>query len=156
MPSITAILHTRNDAVRLGRALETLYACDEILVVDHASSDGTIRVARNYGTRVIDGKSFSLEGHRAELSSGWLLCLDPNESLSEGLAASLFELKSALIADRAFSVSIREETSAGWAELRVPQTRLVPGKWNHWHGALPVHDPAAERLQGELLRFSFP
>ena len=53
MTSITALLHTHNDALRLGRALETVYACDDILIVDHGSEDSTVRVARDYGARVM-------------------------------------------------------------------------------------------------------
>ena len=53
MPSITALLHTENDALRLGRCLETLYPCDYIHVVDHGSQDGTVPLAREYGARVI-------------------------------------------------------------------------------------------------------
>ena len=37
MPPFTALLHTHNDALRLGRALETLFAGSEILIVDHHS-----------------------------------------------------------------------------------------------------------------------
>ena len=48
------MLHTENDALRLGRALETVYACDDILVVDHGSRDATVRVAREYGAHVVD------------------------------------------------------------------------------------------------------
>ena len=48
MPSITALIHTSNDALRLGRLLETLYPCDTIVVVDHRSQDKTLRLAREY------------------------------------------------------------------------------------------------------------
>jgi hypothetical protein len=33
MPKITALLHTHNDALRLGRALDSLRPCDEVLVI---------------------------------------------------------------------------------------------------------------------------
>jgi len=57
MPHITALLHTANDALRLGRALETLRACDEIMIVDHESSDATVRIAREYGAQILPRKS---------------------------------------------------------------------------------------------------
>jgi glycosyltransferase involved in cell wall biosynthesis len=53
MPPITALLHTRNDALRLGRALEMLLPCAEILIVDHDSGDATHRIAHQYGARII-------------------------------------------------------------------------------------------------------
>ena len=38
MPPITALLHTMNDALRLGRTLEMILPCAEILIVDHRSA----------------------------------------------------------------------------------------------------------------------
>ncbi len=52
MPPITAFLHTHNDARHLGRALESLRPCDEILIIDHGSTDSTLRVAREYGAAI--------------------------------------------------------------------------------------------------------
>ena len=69
MTSITALLHTKNDALRLGRALETLYACDDILIVDHGSRDATVRVAREYGARVVDGRARSLASRLSSIST---------------------------------------------------------------------------------------
>ncbi len=172
MASITAVLHTENDALRLGRALETLYACDDILVVDHGSRDGTARVAREYGARVVDGRHGGsardyLRVPAAEstgVGSGgprWILCLDPRESLTEKLAATLFEWKSESFhaksyTARAFSVFLREETAEGWVDVPVAQTRLVPQDWSRWHGRFPMADPSALTLEGEVLRFAFP
>jgi len=164
MASITAVLHTKNDALRLGRALETLYACDEIVVVDHDSQDGTVRVAREYGARVVSEQSGA--SPRDYLlakagSAGWILCLDPRESVTEKLAASLFEWKSEAgrsnpAAASAFSFFLREETAEGWVEVPFAQTRLVPPTWNLWKGNFPAQEPSAIALEGELLRFVFP
>jgi cellulose synthase/poly-beta-1,6-N-acetylglucosamine synthase-like glycosyltransferase len=159
MPSITAIIHTNNDALRLGRALEMLYPCDEIIVVDHDSQDKTVRVAREYGARVIAAKTGALPTHYLPAShSGWILCLDPRESLTEGLAASLFEWKTEAVDARApaFSVFLREETREGWVENPAAQTRLVPAGWKRWTELLPSNDSHAIALEGPLLRFTFP
>jgi hypothetical protein len=175
MASITAVLHTENDALRLGRALETLYACDDILVIDHGSQDATLHVAREYGARVVSARQGASAGdylssvsQRLEESAAansatprWIFCLDPRESLTEKLAASLFEWKSESSqanhpAAPAFSVFLREETADGWLEVPTAQTRLVPEAWTAWKGRFPAHDPAALALEGELLRFVFP
>ncbi|HYM78842.1 MAG TPA: glycosyltransferase [Candidatus Dormibacteraeota bacterium] len=158
MPALTAVLHTRNDALRLGRALETLYPCDEIVVVDHGSRDGTLRVAMEYGARVVAAEQTAASAQfLAGVNSGWILCLDPRESLTEALAASLFEWKSEPVAAAAvFSVFLREETTEGWVENPSAQTRLVSAGWNRWHGHLPANDPSAVALEGELLHFVFP
>jgi glycosyltransferase involved in cell wall biosynthesis len=169
MASITALLFTQNDALRLGRALETVYACDEILVVDQGSRDETVRVAREYGARVVDARpglspadyarsSGARSGGAPGKDPGWILCLDPNESLTEKLAASLFEWKSEAARSQrpVYSVFLREETAEGWVDISAAQTRLVPDGWNAWNGRLPIHEPKALALEGELLRFVFP
>jgi hypothetical protein len=168
MPLITALLHTKNDALRLGRALETLRPCDEILVVDHASTDATARVAREYGARILSAGEPPAH-YRQSAQHDWILCLEPCESLTEALEASLFEWKhewkyerehdeksQRLVSAAAFSVFLREETSVGWTLLPSPQTRLIPRDWNRWNGHLPADDASASRLQGELLRFLSP
>jgi glycosyltransferase involved in cell wall biosynthesis len=152
MVRIAAVVHTYNDALRLGRCLETVYPCDEIVVVDHGSQDRTLQVAREYGARAIvatGGDKKFWQPSDAE----WILCLDPRESLTESLAASLFEWKAGAAGD-VFSVFLREETSGGWIENRAAQTRLVPANWSRWQGHFPATEPSAVVLEGELLRFA--
>ena len=162
MVPITALVHAHNDALRIGRCLETLYPCDEIVIVDHGSDDGTLHVAREYGARVVKAAeaSFAIGDlwgaeHKGE---EWILCLDPSESLTESLAASLFEWKSEAVAAgaSAYSVFLREETAEGWVENPVAQTRLVPARWERWEGRFPQNDDSALVLEGEVLRFVLP
>lgn len=157
MPPITAILHTSNDAVVLGRALESLRPCDEILVVDHGSSDTTLRVAREYGARIRQATPEMLPSDHLSLAQhDWIFCLLPSESLTEDLEASLFEWKllgeSQALSNPAYSTTLREETSQGWREGR-PTTRLVPRNWKQWEGNLPTQAANAVLLDGNLLRF---
>jgi hypothetical protein len=156
MPTITALLDTHNDGLRLGRALEMLFACDEILIIDHRSDDRTVAVAREYGARVVAAN----EGiSRASVVRGeWIFTLDPRESMTESLGASLFEWKLETVPSnvRAFSVYRRDETTAGWIQNPVAQTRLVRADWDRWAGNFPEPDASAVALEGDLLRFVFP
>ncbi|MGA9713164.1 MAG: hypothetical protein WBR31_15340 [Candidatus Sulfotelmatobacter sp.] len=165
MPPITALLHTKNDALRLGRALEMLLPCSEIVVVDHHSADATLRVAREYGARIVTADAHSTADHYLDLARcDWILCLDPAESISEGLQASLFEWSAlptrpdlgGAANGSAFSVFVRQQTSDGWLRLPAPETRLSPRGWTRWEGRLPAHEPSAVALEGELLRFASP
>lgn len=156
MPTITALLHTYNDGLRLGRSLEMLFPCDEIVIIDHGSDDGTAAVAREYGARMT-AQSERLS-YPSLVRGEWIFSLDPRESITEALAASLFEWKvEAIPANvRAFSVYRREETIEGWIQNPVAQTRLVRADWNRWAGKFPEPDASAVALEGELLRFLFP
>lgn len=162
MVPIRALVHAHNDALRIGRCLETLYPCDEIVIVDHGSEDGTLQVAREYGARIV--KAGGEGGVSADLwNTGpgrgeWVLCLDPSESLTESLAASLFEWKLGAVAesDSAYSVFLREETAEGWVDNPVAQTRLVSPSWQRWEGRFPQKEDSALVLEGELLKFVLP
>jgi glycosyltransferase involved in cell wall biosynthesis len=160
MPLITALLHTENDARRLGRTLQTLLPCDEIIVVDHDSRDTTQRIAREYGARVVPAESGAPPAHYLQLAQhDWILCLEPRESLTESLEATLLEWKSLPAVEDgvvAFSVFLREETSAGWFNNPVPQTRLMFREYDQWVGRFPTSYPPAPLLEGELLRFALP
>jgi len=157
MRRITALLHTQNDERRVGRCLETLYPCDEIVVVDHGSRDETLRVAREYGAWIVAAKDGAAASeYIREAVTGWILCLDPRESLTEGLAASLFDWKSQSVVADAFAFWLREETREGWVQNATTHTRLVPSSWKDWNGLFPVKRPSAVALEGELLRFVFP
>ena len=156
MPTITALLHTHNDGLRLGRALEMLLPCDEILIIDHDSDDRTAAVARQYGAQI--ARPNDAISYPSLVGGEWIFALDPRESLTEALWASLFEWKSEAIAANvsAFSVYRREQTPEGWIQNPVAQTRLVRREWDRWAGRFPERDVSALALEGELLHFVFP
>jgi hypothetical protein len=165
MPPITAVLHTKNDASRLGRALETLLPCAEILIVDHCSTDATMRIARSYGARTVAADDAAPVTDYLHLAAyDWIFCIEPGESISESLQTSLFEwaaLRSyggvnGEAGSRAFSVHVREQVGKEWHEAALPETRLVPRNWTRWRGRVPASEASAIALEGELLRFVFP
>jgi glycosyltransferase involved in cell wall biosynthesis len=160
MPPITAILHTFNDELRLGRALETLHPCDEILIVDHGSTDGTLRIAREYAASIRTAGSNQTRSDQLQWARcDWALLMLPTESLTEALEAALFEWKlydeldvAGITACAAF---VREENDAGWSQPE-PSTRLIPRTWNSWEGWLPRGNSQSRMLEGDLLRFRIP
>jgi glycosyltransferase involved in cell wall biosynthesis len=158
MPKITALLHTHNDALRLGRALESLRPCDEVLVIDDCSEDETTRIAREHGARLKSAIAGVTPGAYAmDAANEWILCLLPTEALSEALEASLLEWKDQTPGENTacFNVAIREENEQGW-HLREPEVRLINRKLVNWVGEMPPNQQCEMTLQGELLRFHQP
>ena len=152
MPRLTALIHTHNDELRLGRALESLRPCDELLILDHGSRDGTAAIAREYGARLLPAAGADPSQARHD----WIVCLLPAEALSEGLEASLFEWKLAdHDGDCRFSMNVREQVGSDWLS-HPPTTRLVNRRTRPWTGPLPHDDPRAQLLVGDLLRFQQP
>jgi hypothetical protein len=163
MPPITALLHTRNDALRLGRALEMLLPCTEILIVDHHSVDATRRIAREYGARIVTADSPTANHYLDLARHDWILCLKPTESVTENLQATLFEWSSlpgrgveGVTDGSAFSVLVREQIGEEWVHHPTPETRLIHRSSTLWQGRLPAPAPSASVLQGGLLRFTLP
>lgn len=158
MPKITAILHSSNDALRIGRAIESLRVCDEVVVIDHQSTDDSAAVAREHGAIVkigvpgVEPGAYIFDAHY-----DWILCLLPNEALHENLEIALHEWKESDPGDiPGFCVQLREETSGGWQLLGL-QLRLVNRTRMNWPDKLPPQSCAGQvDLEGEILRFAHP
>jgi len=161
MPPFTALLHTANAALTLGRALETLLPCSEILIVDHQSTDATVRIAREYCARIVSvDNRVEAKLLLEEACHNWIFCLDPSESLTEALQATLFEWGSLPDFDgrdeHSFSVFVREQIAVEWHTHLSPATRLVPRSWPFWNGFLPTNHPPSVALEGALIRPNYP
>jgi glycosyltransferase involved in cell wall biosynthesis len=91
--ALSAVLITKNAANALEDCLRSVSFCDDIVVVDSGSEDGTTELARRYGARVIPcewrgfgpQKQFAVEQARHD----WVLCIDADERVSETLQASI-------------------------------------------------------------------
>ncbi|MBI2677351.1 MAG: glycosyltransferase [Candidatus Koribacter versatilis] len=159
MPKISAIIHTHNDALRIGRALDSLRGCDEVIIVDHGSEDHTRNIARKHGATV----KKSLPGvepgaYMMDARFDWIFCLSPHEALSESLEASLLEFRERPADEEkgtAYNVTLREERGSDWRPL-APETRLANRSCLNWTSEFPPNIAGAPTLTGELLRFEEP
>jgi glycosyltransferase involved in cell wall biosynthesis len=93
MPQLSAIVITRNEAANIGECLDGLAFCDERIVVDCGSSDGTVDIARGRGARVElhDWRGFGPQKNFAlSLAAGdWVLSIDADERVTPQLAAAI-------------------------------------------------------------------
>ena len=156
MPKITALIHTLNDGMRLGRALDSLRACDEVLVVDHGSTDNTRKIANEHGAVFKEGIPGVDRGtYAVDASHDWVLCLRANESVGENLEASLFEWKAQdHDSELGFNIALREENGSGWKDLSA-EMRLINKCKLNWTGDLPP-TATGEELKGYILKFDNP
>jgi glycosyltransferase involved in cell wall biosynthesis len=97
--SVSACIVCRNEADKLGPCLDSVGWADEIVLLDLDSDDGSADLARAAGARVVTHVPVPIvEAVRnvvADAASGdWILALDPDERVSDGLAAELRRLAS--------------------------------------------------------------
>ena len=89
---ISALIHTCDSARSLGRALDSLRPCDEVIVVDHSSKDETVKVAKEHGAKVINAVPGVGRGAYAQdARNQWVLCLLPQEALEGHIDTSWME-----------------------------------------------------------------
>lgn len=157
MPKISAILHALNDVERIGRAIDSLRPCDEVLVIDHGSTDGTQKAAEEHGATVkaaipgVDRGTYVLD-----LKNDWVLCLCANEALTEELEASIQEWKQGEPPQvPGFAIAVREEGDSGWKQCQT-ELRLVDRSRLNWTGDLPPNSDGPAAFPGNLLRFRNP
>jgi glycosyltransferase involved in cell wall biosynthesis len=93
-PRISVCIVCRNEADRLPPCLESVHWADEVIVMDLQSDDDSAKVAARYGARVLRREPIPIvEPLRAELEAKatgeWILAMDPDERVSQGLADAL-------------------------------------------------------------------
>src|SRR5713101_2815755 len=129
MPKLTALIHVSNETLALEQTLQSLRPCDAVLVISHDSQQEIAGIAKQHGAALkqaivgVDNGAYVTDAH-----NDWILCLQPGESLSNELQASLEEWKKIDAgATFGYMVGIRQETSRGWRkrsrELRRSEER---------------------------------
>ena len=92
---ISAVLITYNEEANIGRTLESLSWCDEIVVVDSGSSDNTVNLCESKGCRVMfhpfsgygQQKRFAVSQARHD----WILSIDADEVLTQDLQREIIK-----------------------------------------------------------------
>jgi glycosyltransferase involved in cell wall biosynthesis len=123
MPRLSAIVIAHNEAANIGDCLDALAFCDERIVVDSGSSDGTVDIARSKGARVETNawRGFGPQKNYAlSLATGdWVLSIDADERVRPELAAAIKTAMADISADgfefpRRSSFCGREMKHSGW------------------------------------------
>ena len=91
---LSAIIITRNEAANLPDCLASIAFCDEIIVVDNASTDGTPEIAARAGARVIEKPEFAGFGAQKQAAldaatGEWVLSIDADERVPAELAREI-------------------------------------------------------------------
>lgn len=92
-PRLSGIVITKNEARNLEACLASMSFCDEIIVVDSGSTDGTQDIARRCGARLIErewpGYGPQKEFARTQATGEWILSLDADERITPQLRTEI-------------------------------------------------------------------
>jgi len=164
-PLISAAIICHNELHNIARCLEALEFCDEIVVVDSGSTDGTRQLVQAHGkarllTRPFDTfihqKNFALDACRND----WVLSVDADEVVTPQLRREIAGLDFAaagyLIGRRTFLGS-QEIQYGNWSPDY--NLRLFHRSRGRWGGTNPheriVLDAPAVRLTHRMLHYSY-
>ena len=165
---LSACVITFNESDRIEDCVRSVSFCDEVIVVDSHSTDGTRERAAALGARVIERdwpgyrsqKQFAVEA----AGNDWVLCVDADERVSERLRGEIERLR-----ERGF------EGFAGWSIPRITEyfgrflrhgnaypdrlVRLFDRRRGRWSGDEIHENTRVEgrigRLRGHLEHFSY-
>ncbi len=91
--NITAIIVAKNEEAMIVNCIETLRWCDEILVIDTASTDDTALLAEKVGARVVGLGYTSMAKVRNEalkrVKTDWVIYVDADERVTPTLAKEI-------------------------------------------------------------------
>jgi glycosyltransferase involved in cell wall biosynthesis len=90
---VSAVIITHNEAPRIADCLASVSFCDEILVVDSGSNDGTQSICKERRARVIEQTWLGYGAQKrfavAQASHDWVLCIDADEIVSDLLRSNI-------------------------------------------------------------------
>jgi glycosyltransferase involved in cell wall biosynthesis len=95
MSKISIVISAFNEEKNIERCLKSLSFADEIIVVDHESSDETAEIARKYTKKVFEQKNISAEIDLqknfgfTKATGDWILSIDADEEVSGELAKEI-------------------------------------------------------------------
>ncbi len=168
-PRLSAMVICRNEAHRIRACLESLSFCEEIVVIDSGSTDGTQAIAVECGAQVIEHpwngygpqKEFGRQSARGE----WLLNVDADEIVSHELRTEILDvvLRGGEPGVDAYAIPFRNRFRHVWVrtcgyypDRHVRFFRRTKGQWS----AAQVHEHvivegATARLDGHIDHESF-
>lgn len=90
---ISAVIITKNEEDRIGRTISKLQFCQEIIVVDSNSTDGTVEIAKSFGAKVIQQEFLGYGAQKnfgfSKASFSWILSVDADEEVSKDLQEAI-------------------------------------------------------------------
>jgi (heptosyl)LPS beta-1,4-glucosyltransferase len=165
---ISATIIVFNEKDNISEVCDTLSWADEIIIVDSASTDGTVEIAKQYTDKIFDrefrGYKDKHEFADSKATGDWIFWIDADERVTPELQRSIEVLRSTSDTELPDGFAIARKTwysgrwikHSGWYPDY--QMRLYRKSESYWDGVAP-HQTArvkgpTEKLKGELLHYT--
>ncbi|PIU41099.1 MAG: hypothetical protein COS99_07115 [Candidatus Omnitrophica bacterium CG07_land_8_20_14_0_80_42_15] len=115
---VTVVVLTKNEESNIADCLDSVTWADEIILVDDMSADKTCDVASKYTNKIFKRKMDVEGSHRnwaySQARNKWVLSLDADEMVSDGLRTEIERLMKGPIRFSAFSIPLRNFIGKYW------------------------------------------
>ena len=166
MPQISAIIVALNESKNITRAIGSLAAADEVVVVDSGSTDDTVRIAESRGARVIqhawEGFAAQKNFAAAQARYDWIMSLDADEEFDETARQAIQCWKATQPTAPGYRFARRARYLGRWIlhsgwypdfKLRLYDRRQGEWRGKYVHESVEVAGPV-ETLPGEILHYT--
>jgi len=168
MTPLSAVLITHNEERKLADALASVAFCDERVVVDAGSTDGTVRIAVAAGARVVEKvpwPGFVAQRNAAleEARHDWVLVLDSDERVTPALRDEIQALRARGFTHDGYRIPRMAFYLGRWIRATDwypdPQLRLFDRRKGRWEGHL-IHESvrvrgSVGRLKADLEHYTY-
>jgi len=116
---ISATVICKNEEKNIGKCLETIKWCDEIIVVDSESTDKTVEISKKFTDKIFINKWEGFASQRifalSKATNEWILVIDADERCTD-------ELKEEIL-------HIAGDSKVKQAGYRIPRKSFVLNRW---------------------------
>jgi glycosyltransferase involved in cell wall biosynthesis len=167
IPLLSATVICKDEAEKIRGCLESVRFCDEVVVVDSGSTDGTLETCRELADRVIENQwpgyvaqqNFALSQARGE----WVLAVDADERVTPELAAEIQRVLAEEPSADGFRITRHVHYLGRWIDhsgwYPEPRVRLFRRARGAWEGLDPhyqiVVTGSLGRLHGEIVHYTY-
>ncbi len=140
--NVSILLLTLNEEENLPGCLDAVSWCDDIVVLDSFSSDGTVDIARSRSAKVLQRRFDNFANQRnyaletVEFKHRWIFHLDADEIFTPELHDEMAQ-------------AVRDERFQAY---RVPSKTMFQGRWLRYSGMYPTYQVRLARHPGFRFR----
>jgi len=156
----------RDEVDKIRDCLVSLRFCDEIVVVDSGSTDGTLEICRELADRVVEHEWLGYVGQQnlaLSLARGeWVLSIDADERVTPELAAEIQAVLTEGPSVAGFWIPRRVHYLGRWINhsgwYPAPRLRLFrrgQGRWEGGHHLYAVVEGPTGSLRGDIVHYTY-